>query len=263
MNCPSSSSYHYAPMTSSTISSSVVMPDWQHINSPDKLACKGLKMRHLYISEPQRPPATPLLDEVNCRFRIAESIYTLSKKIFEEFSGHKIVKKDLLKGVQAIALYYAYLHSQVPRSISEICSMCSLCESTLTKADKIFREVYRTHNSNFFKFRDLFECADAEDLISRQIPLLTSLICITIPQQKSIRKLSIDISQKIRNKKLLVSKSSGAIACVAIFMATESIIQRKLSKAPFCNTLGLVTSVTLQTMLKQLENHKDPLLSAE
>ena len=200
-----------------------------------------------------RTTSSPVLDEVCQLCWIPEHIRGLSKKIFEEFTHNRVVKADISIGIQATCMYYGFLHSGAARSILEICNIFSISENIFTKSDKIFRDHYRDTPSSFFKFRELFESADAEDLISRHVPKLLSITEISARQRNSIRNSAVLTVQNIRARKMLVSKTTGAIASAAIYLALAQVVGKTIKKAPFCKAVGLTSSVTLQTILKELD----------
>ncbi len=194
----------------------------------------------------------PQLDSAgSAQMHLPEYVLKLAKEIYSEVTSRKIYRSDNVMGMQAVSLYYACLASKATRSIAEICKAFDLSESVFTRCDKNFREIYRDNKSAFFNFRDLFDATQATDLLVRGINKITEL---DDDQSRKVRKLSFQMLEAIRSKKALVGKSSGAIASAVIFISIEKV-GLKLSKKNVCTSLNLVTTVTLNSMLKDLRSN--------
>lgn len=243
--------YHYAPFDSDPLNNftKISSNHRQDDNSSIKRnQTAKLQKMQLHMSS-QRVVNTQHLDQVCTRIlRVSDSTRTLSRNLLTEVTSFQTCRGENLIGMQAVSLYYACLFGRSARSIQEICVSFGLLEGTFTKADKIFREAYRENKSAFLNFRDLFGTADATDMISRNVAKLV----LDADVSRRVNKLSFRLLEQIRQKKALVGKSSGGVTSAVIYSSIQAC-GVSMSKKDFCADLKLTTTVTLNTMLKEMK----------
>lgn len=242
--------YHYAPFDSGLGNSTKIVSNRQQNDNPSVRQDRNtanIQRSQLHMSS-QRNVNTQLLDRVCEILFVSDSTRTLSRNLLSEVTSFQTCRGENLVGIQAVSLYYACLFGRAARSIQEVCVSFSILEGTFTKADKIFRETYRGNKSSFLNFRDLFGTADATDMITRSVAKLV----LDSDISRKVNRLSFRLLEQIRQKKVLVGKSSGGITSAVIYSALQAT-GVNMSKKDFCADLKLTTTVTLNTMLKELK----------
>lgn len=220
-----------------------------HRDSEKKSSLKSLQRAQLYMSSSRNIRTTDL--ELAARHLNLKTSFTDdAKNILTELTLKKTFRGETQIAAQLVCLYYSCVLKKAPRSISEICSSVGLTENMFLKVDKTFREVYRDNKSTFLKFGDMFYATEPVDILSRNI---SKLVDISNDESKQVRKYALEYLDVIRERKMLVGKTSAAITNVVIFKALNRVTKSTMSKSKFCATLELVSPVTLQTMLKELD----------
>ena len=208
-------------------------------------------VRRLQIAQAQidrgRQLQTAEMEDV-CRhlMRLPASILEEAKGLYARVLEMRTSRGQILVGIQACAVYYACILQKQPgiaRNVAEVAEAFGIPESAFTRADKVVKEALQ--GTRFF--RDLFEVANAQDLVSRSVNKLE----LDQARDRRIKRLAIDIVSDIEARKLLQGKSTGSLSSVAIWCAVAAE-GCSMSKSQLCKGIGGCTVVTLNSLLKQL-----------
>ncbi|CAL5225056.1 g7834 [Coccomyxa viridis] len=221
------------------------------IAAPSNSTARRPNVRRLQMAQAQvdrgRQLQTAEMEEV-CKhlMRLPTCILDEAKRLYAKVLEVRISRGQILVAIQACAVYYACLLQKQPgtaRNVAEIAQAFAIPESAFTRADKVVKEALQ--GTRFY--RDLFEVANAQDLVSRSVSKLE----LDQARDRRIKKLAIDIVSDIEARKLLRGKSTGSLSSVPIWcaIAAEGC---GMSKSQLCKGIGGCTVVTLNSLLKQL-----------
>ncbi|CAL8461499.1 g1030 [Coccomyxa elongata] len=209
-------------------------------------AVRRLQMVHAQIDRGRQLQTAEMEEVCSHLMRLPTGILDEAKRLYARVLEVRTSRGQILVGIQACAVYYACILQKQPgtaRNVTEVAEAFGIPESAFTRADKVVKEALQ--GTRFF--RDLFEVANAQDLVIRSVNKLQ----LDQTRDRRIKRLAIDIVSDIEARKLLQGKSTGSLSSVAIWCAVAAE-GCSMSKSQLCKGIGGCTVVTLNSLLKQL-----------
>lgn len=166
------------------------------------------------------------IDEA-CHLHLPDNILTDAKRFYKFFTGEKLTRGGVRKGVKANCVLLSCKYHSFPRSAEEIALMFHIDIKDVTRTAQLVRDVLRGNVEQYPKAKETSSATKPRDVMQR----LLNNFETTKDQRFACNKLCTDIEDCVE----LMSKTPKSVASTCIYM----VLHEHVSKAKVCEVCGL------------------------
>lgn len=167
---------------------------------------------------------------------IDQSIITTTKSLYKFISQKKLTRGEVREAMLTSCLFYAFIYSNNPRNISEVCSVFGSKPKKVNKTNKMLSvELWKS------KWKEILAIElNSEQLIFRY--------CQNINLSRRQSAEIVNISKVLEKSPCMIGKDCSYSAAISIYIySTKNNLQ--ISKDDICETC-FISTVTLNKLIK-------------